>query len=365
MSRACTFSLVALVALGLSSPMAAAEPPRKFYGVVSQSPLGAADFKRMARGRVGTVRELLPWASIDRSPVPGKLKWREFDFIVRHASRRGIRILPTVFGTPRWLAPREGCKERPSRCYVHAPQTEYGLDAWRAFVGAAARRYGRGGAFWMNHPKLRYQPIRSWQIWNEQNASYFFAPRADPAQYARLVAAASEAIRAEDPRARVVLGGMYGIPGGEGSMTAYDFLSDLYEIPGFEHSFEGIAMHPYAIYTGRVEEVRSQVTQLRAVATQAGDPGVGLWITEVGWGSDGTGAINPSPAGQAQRLRHALRYLTRKRAELGIALVAWYAWRDVRPGGCGFCPSSGLFKRESLRPKPAWAQFVRFTGGRR
>ena len=46
--------------------------------------------------------------------------------------------------------------------------------------------------------------------------------------------------------------------------------------------------------------------------------------------------------------------------------MLWYAWRDVSEteAYCNWCARSGLFPVGSLDvPKPAWAAFVRFTGG--
>ena len=359
-------ALSALAILGPAAAGSEAQPPRKFYGVVSQTTLEAADYERMGRGRVGTLRAHMPWASIDRSPLARGLDWREFDFIVSNAARQGVRVLPMVYGTPHWLARLEGCDEQTRSCYIRAPRSQHGLSAWRGFLQEAARRYGPRGNFWLENPDLRRLPIRTWQIWNEQNAPYFFGPQPDPRRYADLVTAASHAIHDQDAGARVILGGMVAHPGGATGIKAHDFLRQLYEIVGFEQRFEGIAIHPYAFRTGRLGEVKRQVTRLLAVAEHARDPRARLWVTEIGWGSGGGGdPLNLDLAGQAQRLRQALRYLTRNRLRFRIPLVAWYAWRDTSQAGvCFFCAYTGLFEAGSLEPKPAWGEFLRFTGGR-
>ena len=359
--------VAALLIACVPAAAAIAKPPPAFYGVVAQTEPGAADVDRMATGRVGTLRVTLPWTEIDASPLPGSLDWREFDQVVASSARHGIRLLPTVFGTPHWVALAEGC-DRPARsCEIFAPRSEIGLAAWQSFLLGAVARYGPQGAFWDQHPELARRPIRTWQIWNEENSPGFFGPEPDPRAYELLVRAASEAIRAQDPGARLILGGMFGEPVGVGGVTpmpAPAYLRSLYESPGFADHFDGIAIHPYA---GRMKRVKPQVRRLRAVSRQVGDGGVGLWITETGWGSGkGPSPLDRGVRGQAQRLRQSLRYFTRKRERLGIELVAWYAWRDApsEAGICAWCATSGLFEHPDLTAKPAWKEFVRFTGGR-
>ena len=54
------------------------------------------------------------------------------------------------------------------------------------FVSGAVERYGPGGSFWAEHPSLPQRPIRTWQIWNEENFKYFVA-KPNPAEYGKLV----------------------------------------------------------------------------------------------------------------------------------------------------------------------------------
>jgi hypothetical protein len=214
------------------------------------------------------------------------------------------------------------------------------------------------------NPLLPQRPIRVWQIWNEQNSTGFYEPRPSVARYANLLHAAAEGIRAMDPAAELLLGGMYGTPPGRKAISATGFLRRLYRRPGVREAFDGIALHPYA---GKVKGVREQLEALAAVARQARDRGADLWVTELGWASAGLpNRLNKGPAGQAQRLRGAYRYLIRSRNRLGIRLVAWYSWRDAPPRDavCGFCAWTGLFSTPELDPKPAWHALLGFTGGR-
>jgi len=362
--RGIVAATTAAIALAASAPASAQTPP-EFYGVVPQGELTDKDIERMGAGRVGTARVTLPWSQIDPTALPRDYLWQDFDEIVAEAARQDVAILPMAFSVPPWVSAMEGCRKPPGGpCEVRPPQTQAGLEAWRSFLAAAVDRYGPGGVFWTLNPTLPERPIRAWQIWNEQNSPGFYQPRPDVSDYAALLSAASAGIRAEDPEAEVVLGGLYRFPlGGDGGgIRGTDFLERLYAQPGIEAAFDGVAVHPYS---ARLVGMRSQVRRMTSIVDAHGDGQEGIWITEVGWASGGgPHPLNRGPEGQAERLRRAFAWFTARRAALNIRLVAWYAWRDTKGDAvCDWCANSGLLEFGST-PKPAWLEFLRFTGGR-
>ncbi len=357
----------AVTLIGLLAPSLAAADADPFFGVVSQQDhLSDSDVERMGQGQVGTLRVALPWMEVDPSPVPADYNWSRFDSVVEAAARAGITVLPTVYTVPVWVSTLEGCTKPPGGpCSITPPHTAAGLAAWRAFLGAATRRYGPGGLFWTLYPDLARHPIGAWQIWNEQNSPGFFQPRPDVDRYASLLSAASEAIRGQDPAAEIILGGLFRNPlnGRKGGIKATDYLRALYAHPGLEQDFDGVAIHPYA---ARIHSVAKQVERMVRTVRKAGDEQAGIWITEIGWASGGKrNPLNRGPQGQARRLTRAFRYFVGERERLGIRAVLWYAWRDVptAESRCKWCARSGLFRAASLVPKLAWDSFVRFTGG--
>ena len=271
-----------------------------------------------------------------------------------------------MFTVPPWVSAMEGCDKPPGGpCEIRPPQTDAGLEAWRTFLEAAVARYGPGGLFWTLNPTLPERPIRVWQIWNEMNSPGFYQPQPDVGDYAALLTAASEGIRAQDPLAEILLGGLYRYPlrGAKGGIRATDYLKRLYDHAGIETTFDGIAIHPYA---ARMGGVKAQVRRMLRVVAARGDGSEGIWITELGWASGGRrNPLNRGPDGQAERLRAAFEWFTAQREALGFRLVAWYAWRDTEPDDvrCSWCAYSGLFESGSLTPKPAWDEFLRFSGG--
>ena len=363
-------ALLAALALGVSGcgssdddDPPAAELPAGFFGVVPQAGIGEEDLNRMDQGNVGTIRLLVPWGLIDTTPQPDDLDFTYIDTIVLGAAARGILVLPTIYASPTWVAEGIDGFECDPDCAAYAPRAPAALEAWKDFVERTVDRYGPNGELWREHPEVEEVPIRSWQIWNEQNSPTFYQPRVDAASYQKVVAAAAEAIRGRDAGAEVVLGGMFGTPyGGEPpGQTAWSFLHELYEHDEDSSSFDSIAAHPYAAHE---EKIELQVRRLREVADRAGDQGAGLWVTEVGASSDeGGNPLLRGPEGQADQLTQAFDFLLANQQDWNIRGVQWYSWRDAADQ-CDWCGGSGLFEQESLEtPKPSWEAFVSYTGG--
>jgi hypothetical protein len=344
-------------ALLLKAPSGAKALPPGFFGIVPQTALGKRDMARMRAGGVETVRTPVSWAGTQPAPN-GEYEWSGFDKTVALAAENHLEVLPVLFGTPRWLAGDERV----------LPVANARLRrGWEGFVRAAVERYGRFGEFWLEHapgtkdplPKL---PIRAWQIWNEENFFYFAKP-VSPGQYARLLAISKRAMRRADPGAELVLGGLFGDPpqGPPLAMNAVDFLDRLYDVPGVKANFDAVALHPYAADTA---ELRSLVEEARATEVRHRDAHAGLYLTELGWGSQDDPLVvsfEVGLRGQARELRDAYTYLIANHRRLGIRQVDWFTWKDIG-GSCAFCDSSGLFRRGGgFRPKPAWRTFVSFA----
>lgn len=347
----------ALLALFLLAPASADALPRGFFGIAPQTGLTSKDTARMQAGGVETVRIPVAWSDVERSPRNG-YDWRGLDGVVALAAAERLEVLPILYSTPHWLAgnwrtlPVDGPRQR---------------RAWSEFVTAAVERYGRQGEFWREHapgsrdplPKV---PIRAWQIWNEENFFYFAHP-ASPTRYARLLRLSARAVHRGDARGEVILGGLFGNPKGRPprAMDAVDFLDRLYRVRGAKASFDGVALHPYA---ADVAELRSLVEAVRQTMVRHRDRRSGLYLTELGWGSQYDPrrvAFEVGLRGQARELRNAYGFLIANRRRLNLRQVDWFTWKDV-PGSCGFCDSAGLFRRgERFRPKPAWHAFVSFA----
>ena len=364
-------ALLVVLAAALAGPAAAsAGVPREFYAISPQQVPNSAELDQMERGRVGTLRAQVSWAAAEPEPptLTGHTYYFSlFDPIVLGATRRGIRVLPFIYSTPAWVARElDGRACSVDTCYFYAPTSPAARSAWKSFLGALVERYGPGGELWAEHPEVEPMPIRTWQIWNEQNSPTFYRPQPDVGAYAELLKSSADAIRPRDPGAEILLGGMFGTPSADRKLSpsAWRYLRRLYRTPGTATNFDGVAAHPYA---ATIQGVEQQIDHLRTEMRRAKDRRTEMWVTEIGWASSGEPhPLNRGPKGQARRLRQAFELLRRRRDELNLQLITWYSWRDDTTTGagiCGWCPYSGLFAENGADAKPAWHAFTRFTGG--
>jgi hypothetical protein len=355
---------LALIATMAAAPAGAQALPPSFFGVAPQTVLSDTDIQYMRAGRIGSVRLPVPWDAIQPT-ASGGYNWAGMDQAVGGAARGGLTVLPFLYGTPSWIA------RKPTTLPIDSGRAR---KAWVAFVRAAVERYGPGGDFWTERAPgvVKYEPaiprplpIRTWQVWNEVNFFYFAFP-VSPIRYARLLKLSYGAIKRADPGARVLLSGLFGQPNQQGprGMDADVFLDKLYVVPGIKSKFDAVALHPYAVDAAELEEMTEK---MRTVVLENRDPGVGLYVTEMGWGSENNFqqvAFEQGQSGQVRQLRDSYRYLIANRSRLNLKGTYWFTWKDIQ-GSCNFCDSTGLFRQGPLfKPKPAWHAFVALTGGR-
>ncbi len=350
-------------------------PPKGFFGMAPQTDLTDEDARYMKAGGIESIRWPMIWSAIQPTPA-NTYDWSSFDPIVAVAARHGLRVLPFVLSSPKFVS------SRSTTLPIDSPQAR---SAFTEFLKAAVKRYGPGGEFWTQHApgtknpvpgtvgyETEYEPaiprpvpVREWQVWNEVNFFYFAYP-ASPQRYARLLRFSSPAIKSVDPGARVILSGLFGKPTARfpRGMPAVKFLDKLYHVPGIEKLFDGIALHPYAADARTLEEL---VEGIHEVTVENQDR-VPLYITEMGWGSQNDPKVvsfERGIKGQAQQLRRAYSYLLGNQQRLDVKQVYWYSWKDFNNSACRFCDSVGLFYGgTSFFPKPAWRAFISFTHGR-
>jgi polysaccharide biosynthesis protein PslG len=351
-------ALLTLLA-ALAAPASAQALSRDFFGIAPQTSMTDADAQYMRAGGIGSVRLAVSWGGVQPTPNGG-YDWGGIDDAVEVAARQGLSVLPFLYATPQWVAPKPTSLPTGSRA----------RGAWVAFVRAAVERYGPRGEFWREHwpgsadpvPKT---PIRTWQVWNEANFFYFAFP-VSPTRYAKLLKSTYGAIKRADPGAKVILSGLFGDPDERGArgMAAADFLDALYRVPGIQTKFDGVALHPYAVDAAVLEELTEG---MRTVMRENRDPGAALYITEMGWGSQNDPnvvAFEQGIRGQVRQLRDSYRYLIANRHRLNLRGTYWFSWKDL-PGSCSFCDSVGFFRKGPLfKAKPSWHAFVAITGGR-
>jgi hypothetical protein len=336
--------------------------PRSFYGTVPLGPLDSGDFARMGAARVGSLRITVLWPLI-QGARNGPFDWTSTDPLVAGAASQHMSVLATLFGTPNFVSPglANGAQIKV--------RTQTQRNEWRSFVRAAAERYGPHGAFWKLHPDLPKDPVKRWQIWNEQNNPN----EKNPATvYAKLLKLSDEAISSVDPHGKVITGGMFGSPPHKRhrkGVTAWSYLDILLKHGAAKH-LSGVALHPYA---ENIAALKAPIKKTRGVLKRHHRGSMKLLITEIGWGSSkkvhpGTGSrgavFNVGVRKQKENLTRSFKVLTRHRKSWKIGGVFWFAWKDppktpVRL--CAFCYSSGLYEANGTTAKPALSAYKHFT----
>ena len=340
--------LAAFVLLGAAPNAASARdaaPPKApagFFGVVPQAMPSESDFDRMAKS-VETLRMPIFWSECE--PGRGEYDFASVDHEIGAATERGVSVLPFVYGTPSWL----GRQDKP-------PLAGEALTRWKGFLRVLVARYGPRGSFWKGrtHPEA----IRRWQIWNEPNFRLYWAPKIEPAGYAKLLHASATALRKADPGAKIVLAGV--APVGYG-MKTWVFMRQLLRVPGVLHDFDFAAVHPYS---ATIPELDYQVEKVRTAMVTGGAGKKPLLVTEFGVASHGdyASAFVEGEEGQARFLRDAYERLLSMRHRWHIAGAYWYTWQDeARPDPhCGFCQGAGLLRLDGTA-KSAWFVYQRLV----
>ncbi len=258
---------------------------------------------------------------------------------------KGTKVIVDVVNTPEWETGSSNTAMPPSKTADYA-----------RFVGALAKRLaGR---------------VSAWEIWNEEDASLWWASGPNAAAYTALLQAAYPAIKAADPSATVVLGGLTG--------NDYEFLEELYA-DGAKGFFDAVAVHtdticdvesPYEILRNSQTDPRINrwsflgYRTVHEVMLAHGDDSP-IWMTELGWSTDtsvcnsgawaGQKAAGVSPQQQATFLLQAYHCLAQDPyVQVGI----WYGLQDTEPFGSPR-GSYGLLD-PTLQPKPAYAALAEY-----
>ncbi len=225
-------------------------------------PINEAMLDRVAGSGSGWVRVGVGWCSLEEAGAGQVAQWylQRLDATVAAAGARGLQVLATLGCTPRWLSGSESLTGLPETGQVGQFQR---VAAW-----LAERYAGR---------------IAAWEIWNEPDCSAGTGcGLTDPGVYVPVLQAGFTGVRAGDPGAVVVSGGISGVnaawiaglyaAGGGGWFDALGL--HPYQGPAAEPPEAPAAEHPYRI---------ANVERVRAVMVEQGDAEAPVWFTEFGW----------------------------------------------------------------------------------
>ena len=237
-------------------------------------------WQRVSDSGARTVRS---FADVGALKTTREFELRKFTAFADKAQARGLRTLLTVTGS------------------AGAPSSPHEFAAVAADLATALR--GKGVDY---------------EMWNEPDDSTFWPNGPQPAAYAALIKVAYPAIKAADPAATVLVGGLVA--------NDFEFVEALYD-NGAQGSFDGVAVHtdtaclttdPREYYrepSGRIGRYSfTGYREVRATMLAHGDDKP-IWMTELGWptlsttcergGRAGTKVAGVSQAEQADYLTKA------------------------------------------------------------
>ncbi len=243
------------------------------------------------------VKQQVEWLAYE--PAKGQYNWGPLDAIVNTANARGVNVLFSVVKAPKWA--------RPGNTDWSVAGPPANPQDFADFMGAMAGRYkGR---------------VRAYEIWNEQNLYYEWGHEPlDAGRYVQLLAAAYNAIKANDPSAYVISGALTptGVNDGQVAVDDAVYLERMYQA-GVARYCDGIGVHPSGYnnppdatagswndpsapsFKGhRSFFFHDTLWTYYAIMRKYGDAGKRLWPTEFGWAStDGLGAVPAEGYGYA------------------------------------------------------------------
>lgn len=164
-----------------------------------------------------------------------------------------------------------------------------------------------------------------WEIWNEPNLDQFWGTTPNAADYAALVAAAAQAIRAADPGCTVVGGSTSGID------TA--FLTTCFNNGMLQH-LDVVSVHPYRI--NMPESTNAEYASLRSLMnSHANGSNVKIWSGEWGFNAAWTELGSTLADRELAQAKMLSRMMVNNMSQ-GVDLSIWFSvhgWDTIEDWG--------------------------------
>ena len=269
---------------------------------------------------------------------PPAYQWDAYDEWLGKLAGAGLRVIATVRNNPSWAS--------STAC---GPLNAAGQAAFPSFLTALVSRYAQ--------PPYN---VKHWELYNEpDNADPVNYPELggcwgkDAAGYAALLQSAYAAIKAADPTAIVIFGGI-ALEKFDGSPFNVDFLKQALQA-GAGSYFDWMAFHYYPAFSYRWDRYGHGVEGKAAYVRQVmKDAGVDKPVTcsEIGQPSAG-----PASEGYSQEKQSALLIQQHAQAILAkMPFAIWYCLQDIS----GDQRAYGLLSAGG-KPKPAYATYQRLA----
>jgi hypothetical protein len=267
---------------------------------------------------------------------------------IRLARESGARVVVMVYDAPAWASGTSGGSG-------NVPRNPADYADFMRYLAS----YYRG-------------KVDAYEIWNEQNFVRFWRTGPEAGEYVALLKAAYPAVKAGDPEAKVVFGGL--------SLSDYRYVEQAYAA-GAKGYFDVMAVHPYTYCGTRAPDVVTRAgdgridkgsflayREVRAAMLARGDDKP-LWFTEFGWNTSTkkcdpgagmwTGGVSAET--QAAYLKDALELMA---GDAYVQVALWYNFRNNFWANDADEPEArfGLVRTDFSR-KPAYYAFKSYSLG--
>ncbi|MEO5575940.1 MAG: cellulase family glycosylhydrolase [Gaiellaceae bacterium] len=363
MKRVTQLIVVAALA-ALLSPAVASSAPRMYVGfhddVAFRWNDNRAEVLDEARGANATiVRTLVDWSKTAptrpadaANPLDPGYRFADIDELVRNAQQRGLEVIITIWGTPKWANAGKTPNNVPTR-----------VSDLQNFSRAVAARYSGRYA--------QYPFVGRYSVWNESNLQLFLSPQFDaqgrsvgPRLYAKMYAAAYAGIKAGNSSAQVAIGstsshGRDKKLNGKSDTHSPGRFAQLVAAANSRLKFSAWAHHPYPTpqYLKPTQKVKwpnvtlSSLTRFeQSLDTWFKRKGVRIWITEYGHETKQDG--EPNGVSRAQQASYAAQAIGLAKKDPRVDMFVWFIFRDDETSVW----QSGLLTKSGAA-KPALASF--------
>jgi len=304
-------------------------------------------FRQLKSLRAGIVRITIDWAAVAKrrpkapaNPADRAYNWTAVDHVISQAAQNKIRVLATIYGTPRWAG----------RAKNRLPRRTVNL---RLFAFAAAKRYS--GSYRVkddeNEPAKVLPAVRHWLAWNEPNNPLFLKPQwkmvkgkwrpQSAFDYAKICSAVWVGVHSTRIRGEKVGCGATGPRGNDAPRSSRPSTSPLVFMTWLRRAglkrFDVYAHHPY--YTSRFERPTTVPRSKKTVTL--GNIGVlikqlnrlygrskRLWLTEYGYQTRPPDRSFGVPYALQAKYVHQAFAIARKTRR--VDMVVWFLIRDER-----------------------------------
>jgi len=304
------------------------------FGIEVTPHLDVAHLNKVTEAGAGTTRySYLSWAQMEpTNTTADNFHWEIYDEILAELGEKELSMIMVIADIPSWAGQTRS-----------GPFNDDARADFAQFVGAVVSRY--------SHPPYN---IKYWELFNEPDGS---TPRGGATinswgyfgkEYALMLKAVYPAIKAADPSARVVMGGLAydNFINGDSGYFCKRFINEVIENGGADY-FDIMNFHYYYFVREIWGNIIGKATALKNVLAWYGISKP-MICSEVGiWGDE-------------YRLDLQARYVPMvfsRGLSAALKTVLWFPLTNTQGGGF----EGGLLREEDLSAKPAYISYQTMT----